>query len=235
MGQRAGKSIEWASHTWNPVKGRCPNSENCEYCYMHELYRRFKRLDHEPRLDEKDLEWKAPRGAFVFVGSRLDLFLTDFDWIRRVIMRAFEQPGSIFAFLTKFPLKYQNFDFPPNAILGTTYDGLTQTKSNVGLLRTFAPRYCPIFVSFGPLMGQPPKGIVSWNREAFVDWIIVEADSRRGAEKPPDTWAESLINEARECKIPIWLKDNYKYRGSSIKERPRVTECLSVERRRRCG
>ena len=38
-----------------------------------------------------------------------------------------------------------------------------------------------------------------------------------GRPKPPDAWASELIDNARECEIPVFVKDNYGYR-EEIKE-----------------
>lgn len=225
MGKRAGKSIEWATHTWNPVKGRCLKDPACEYCYMQEFFRRFPRLDHEPRLSEAELRWKAPKGALVFVGSSLDLFHPRMPrgWVLRTIQCAAEQPHAVFAFLTKFPSYYFSFRFPQNVMLGTTFDGLTETQTNIEQLETACLGCRPLFVSFEPLIRPLPVDIER------LDWIIIGADSRRGAKKAPDDWARELMRQAEAAGIPVWLKDNYRYAGEVPKQRPALRQYLCVE------
>ena len=98
MSQRT--TIEWATHTWNPVTGCTKVSQGCKHCYAERLAKRFSRrgilpgtdsegnavewdtcespngpdfqvLLHPERLDEP-LHWRKPRR--VFVCSMSDLF-----------------------------------------------------------------------------------------------------------------------------------------------------------------
>jgi len=55
----------------------------------------------------------------------------------------------------------------------------------------------------------------------YLDWIIIGADSTRGAKKPPQKWADWLIETAMEYNIPVFIKDNYGY-PEIIKEFPKV-------------
>ena len=98
MSQRT--TIEWATHTWNPVTGCTKVSQGCKHCYAERMAKRFSRrgilpgtdsegnavewdtcespngpdfqvLLHPERLDEP-LHWRKPRR--VFVCSMSDLF-----------------------------------------------------------------------------------------------------------------------------------------------------------------
>lgn len=87
MSQRT--TIEWATHTWNPVTGCTKVSAGCTHCYAERMASRFTRqgwnpkanageivrdfrvLLHPERLDEP-LHWRKPRR--VFVCSMSDLF-----------------------------------------------------------------------------------------------------------------------------------------------------------------
>ena len=62
-----GNMYEWVTHTWNPIKGKCPH--DCSYCYM-------KRWGEQKplRLDEKELRTDLGNGNFIFVGSSTDIF-----------------------------------------------------------------------------------------------------------------------------------------------------------------
>jgi len=73
------------------------------------------------------------------------------------------------------------------------------------------------FVSFEPLIESP---MISFNLFSELDWIIIGADSSRGAKKPPKQWADFLIKTARDLSIPVWVKDNYGY-PEVIKEFPK--------------
>ena len=62
-----GNMYDWVTHTWNPIKGKCPH--DCSYCYM-------KRWGEQKplRLDEKELKTNLGSGNFIFVGSSTDIF-----------------------------------------------------------------------------------------------------------------------------------------------------------------
>jgi hypothetical protein len=62
-----GNMYDWVTHTWNPIKGKCPH--DCSYCYM-------KRWGEQKplRLDEKELKTDLGSGNFIFVGSSTDMF-----------------------------------------------------------------------------------------------------------------------------------------------------------------
>ena len=211
-----GNSIEWGK-PWNPVKGLCPHSDRCYYCYMKNFYKRFN-MNPELRLDEKTLA-HVPKGDRIFVCSNLDLFAEAIpaEWIQAILDRidqAFAQFSDRdiesydlnFMFLTKNPMRYKEFNFNNHFMrkhLGVTWDGLAFTAENINILRNYGDNK---FVSFEPLLaspeGQSLKGI---------DWIIIGADSRKGQPKPPKAWADYLIQEARELGIPVFVKSNYGY------------------------
>jgi protein gp37 len=120
-------------------------------------------------------------------------------------------PKHTFQFLTKNPKRYVEFELPQNAWYGTTDDGTGRTRNNIYELTDISHR--TIFVSFEPLL--------TWVDffDPLVDWIIIGANSNRGAKKPPIAWADSLIIHAQLFDIPIWVKDNYNY-PQKIKEFP---------------
>jgi hypothetical protein len=66
-----GNMYEFITHTWNPIKGKCPH--DCSYCYM-------KRWGHlkPPRLVESEFNTDLGSGNFIFVGSSCDM------WAERV-------------------------------------------------------------------------------------------------------------------------------------------------------
>ena len=213
-----GKSIEWGK-SWNPVKGLCPHSSICEYCYMAGFHKRFS-MDPTLRLDEKALA-HVPKGDRIFVCSNLDLFADAIPegWIYNVIISIHDHHdwGQEFFFLTKNPKRYANdfkYQICPYMWLGTTWDGLPFTHDNVRILYSNGVPESGWFVSFEPLLSSPEKVDIS-----SADWIIIGADSRRGQPKPPKEWADCLIEQARELQIPVFVKSNYGY-PETIQEFP---------------
>lgn len=210
MAQKQGEGkIDWTDWTWNPIKGKC--GYNCEYCYMHDIRKRFK-LKEELRLDEKELEWNPPKMSKVFVCSSLDIMHRDIPdlWIDRVIGAIEENPDCIYQVLSKNPPRLDVYEWPSNAWLGATFDGLELTMENVVNLAQLDHSGVK-FISFEPLLSYPTFEVdadMLWAWEK-IDWMIIGADSRRGAKKPPFEWAARLMEMARETDTAVWVKDNY--------------------------
>jgi len=123
-------------------------------------------------------------------------------------------PWHTYLFLTKNPKRYGDFRAIENGWYGTTVDGTERTEKN----RRDLVYYSQVgmagrFISFEPLLAPVEPDLFG------IQWIIIGADSTRGAVKPPDKWADRLIELAREENIPVWVKDNYKYQVQ-IKEKP---------------
>jgi len=201
--------IDWTDWTWNPVSG-CKHG--CSYCYMH----RIPGFDMTPRFHEAKLkEIDSLKGsAKVFVVSSGDLFG---DWVPREWVEAVREvikahPEHIFQLLTKNPKRYTEFNWSDyqNVWLGTTIDK-SDRASNVSYLKACSGKLK--FVSFEPLLEEPEVDLTG------LDWIIIGADSNKGAKKPLIIWAENLIRQARKLGIPVWIKDNYRY-PERIKEFP---------------
>lgn len=211
------KAIDYLDWTWNPVKGKC--LFNCQYCYMKPLFKRFK-WDETLRIDINEMLWVPRKPSRIGVCYNLDLFHPKVPkyWVKEVISVAWTNPQNTYLFLTKFPPAYGEFRFPENAWLGTTWDGLKLTEGNAEILDARRPLEdtCK-FVSFEPLLAKPNFTL---SQVPGIDWIIIGADSTRGAKKPPMEWATELIDQARDINIPVWVKDNYGY-PENIKELPK--------------
>ena len=205
--------IGWCERTWNPIKGMCPHDckdpQGESYCYARAIYKRFK-LDPTIRLDKKTLNCGMPKKpSRIFVCSTIDIFAKEIpdEWIKRIIDVAKKNPQHVFQFLTKKPGRYVKFRFPENCWLGTTWDGLPFTKRSATDLIWGADMDRTRFISFEPLLSEPTSGVLYANK--YLHWIIIGADSRRGAKKPPREWADMLIEAAREYNVPVWVKSNY--------------------------
>lgn len=218
--QGSGK-IDWTDWTWNPISG-CKHG--CPYCYMLRMEKRFSGI-MDPKFRPEYIERfkhvrKVKSGDKIFVGSSGDMWgdwVPD-EWISAVLETTESRPDVIFQFLTKNPREYSHwnlFDFP-NCWFGATDDG-TRHHNITNLLSTVT-HYNIRFVSFEPLLYRPQ--IIRRQMEQ-LDWIIIGADSTRGAEKPPKAWADELIKLAHYCNTAVWVKDNYGY-PETIKEFPSV-------------
>jgi len=200
---------------------------------MERLYASFPDLRHPIRVNEKEMHWSPQKPMIMFAFSRIEFLHPDMrrDWQEAAIVQMAKNPHATYVILTKFPWNYPNFDWPANCWLGTTVDGLPHTADNVYHLLKAVPESYLRFVSWEPLLKEPgPFWILPFpplsSDNAYIpdqygqlDWAIIGANSNEGAAKPPDRWADILINPCRQMKIPVLVKSNYRY-SKRIKEMP---------------
>jgi len=217
MLNKQGKNkIDWCNYSWNPIAG-CLHA--CNYCYLLRMEKRFKGFmqpKFRPHYLADPLGLKKP--SRIFVGSSGDgwgEWVNSF-WIEDVLNACVLAHWHIFLFLTKNPKRYIEFEPIMNAWYGTTDDGTERTKNNIRDL-VYSVQVPPMgrFVSFEPLLKPVEPNLFG------IQWIIIGANSNKGAKKPPDEWADRLIELAREQKVAVWMKDNYKYK-KRIKEFPNI-------------
>ncbi|WP_022667877.1 DUF5131 family protein [Desulfospira joergensenii] len=210
--------IDYCDFTYNPISGRCQH--NCPYCYMQGFWKRYPAMA-ELQIKEKHLQSNFPKKpAVIFTGSSTDMFgdwVPD-EWIQRVLDKVRENPRHTFLFLTKNPERYADFSLMGlnNCWFGTTVDGTERTADNRHKLVWATSAYCGInrFLSFEPLLGPVESDLFG------IKWIIIGANSNRGAKKTPMEWAYTLFKTAKNKGAKVWVKDNYGY-PERIKEFPK--------------
>lgn len=215
LNKQTPQKIDWTDYTWNPIGG-CRHG--CDYCYMLRMAKRFPGV-MEPAFRESYLgdPYKIKKPSKFFIGSSGDIWgdWVPAEWIFKVLKVIKDNPQHIFQFLTKNPMRYQWFNpVLKNAWYGTTVDGTERTKNNLCELKIFTYGVRTLFVSFEPLL-EPIDPDLS-----HIDWVIIGANSNRGAEKPPNYWAKRIIECARQWDCAVWVKDNYNY-PQIIKEFPK--------------
>jgi protein gp37 len=208
MNKQGPGKIDWTDYTWNPISG-CYHG--CPYCYVAAMARRFKTSQMEPRFHVGRLSepFKLKYTSKVFAGSSGDMWgvwVPD-EQILSVMACVESNPQHTFQFLTKNPDRFAQFRLPKNGWYGTTVDGTHRTGLNLASLLA-AVRDRVRFVSFEPLLHRVD---IPLRMIAEIDWMIIGANSQRGAVKPPDIWADHLIEQARAAGAAVWVKDNYQY------------------------
>jgi protein gp37 len=207
-------SIEWAPNSWNPVRG-CEH--DCTYCFARDIVT-MRDPDGDafkPKLWPWRLAMPAatplpaatdPGARNVFTCSLADLFgrWVPREWIEAVLAEVWSNPQWTFLFLTKFPLRLAEFEFPPNAWVGTTVDA--QARVAVAEKAMAQVKAAHRFLSCEPMLER-----LTFSRPELFDWCIIGGASKstRTPEfRPPAEWVLHLLDQADAAGWRVYLKTN---------------------------
>lgn len=221
MREQRGNMYSWVTHTWNPVKGKCPHE--CNYCYM----RRFPQK--ELRLVDSDFI-DLGKGNTIFVCSGTDLFANTVPivWISKVLEWTRKYPNNTYLFQTKNPNYFHVFlkkAFPPNTILGTT---LETNKQN--LIKSKAPSLIKRAIELTDLRNLGFKTVVSiepimdFDLKEFIDlikpinpaFVSIGADSKNNSLVEPTYEKIKELEKRLKAFTKVKLKDNLKRLGGLV-------------------
>jgi protein gp37 len=219
--QNDNENIEWALWSWNPVSG-CLH--NCPYCYARDIANRFYDQKFAPSLWPARLA--APQNTSfpeakiveetnavrqlglrnVFTCSMADLFgrWVPKEWIDAVLAAAAAAPRWNFLFLTKFPTRLAEFEFPPNAWVGTSVDCQARVKNAEKAFRK-------VKASVKWLSCEPLIEALHFTDIGAFDWIVLggASESTQTPEwKPPRAWVQTIEAEAEKAGVKVYEKTN---------------------------
>jgi protein gp37 len=166
----------------------------------------------------------------VFVCSMADLFgrWVPAEWVEAVLREVREAPQWNFLFLTKFPIRMAEFDFPDNAWVGTTVDCQARVANAEKAFRKVKAGVK--WLSCEPLI-EPLK----FKDLAAFHWVVLGGASRSARTpewRPPLSWVVALEEQARKAGVPFYEKDNlfrdplHGYPGRPAEEPTRAPEAL---------
>jgi protein gp37 len=213
----AERAIEWAIWSRNVVTG-CEHT--CPYCYARDIANRLFSYGFEPAFHPDRLH--SPRNVRVpveaggighkniFSDSMADLFgkWVPQEWIDAELAVARECPQWNFLYLTKFPQRMAQQDWPPNAWVGTSVDGQARARTAERVFQHV--RAGVRWLSCEPLLER-----VTFSTLEGFDWIVVggaTSSSQTPAFTPPAEWVEHLIAQANAAGCRVYLKRNLDYR-----------------------
>jgi len=235
--KQEGESIDWAKWSWNPVTG-CLH--NCPYCYARDIAERFYPQKFAPTLhvDRLFAPYQTPVPAIaandtshknVFVCSMADLFgqWVPREWIEAVLAVVRDNSSWNFLFLTKFPIRMAEFEYPDNAWLGTTVDLQARVKNAERAMRDV--KASVKWLSIEPLL-EPLK----FEDLSAFQWMVIggaSASSQTPEWRPPRRWLWDLTFRAQDAGCLVYHKTNLPDRlkqfpsdADSTKELQRVPE-----------
>lgn len=199
---------EWITHTWNPLKGKCPHE--CIYCYVKSIAKRWGKPQGDLRLDKKDVNTQLGSGKKIFVGSSTDMWAEciPHEWIDQILFQCRCFRGNEYLFQTKNPLKFipYTYKFPSYSILGITlesdidHSGITKApwpeirSLAFMVLRDFCIKERPdmkFMLSIEPVMNFDLEEFFLMIKHLNPDFVSIGADSKKSGLPEPDT--EKLI------------------------------------------
>lgn len=209
-----GNMYPFVSHTWNPIRGRCPHQ--CSYCYM----KRYKVGDL--RLVFKELQTNLGSKNFIFVGSSTDMFSESVyhNWIHYVLEHCRKYPENLYLFQSKNPGRFKEFvdHFPPNqaTVLGTTIEtNIAHLTAEYSTTIPPGERVTHMMdlaftkmISIEPILEFDLKTMVDWIRMLAPDFVAIGADSKGwNLEEPPAEKVLMLISQLKEI-TKVKIKKN---------------------------
>lgn len=213
---RTNENVDWAWWTWNPVTG-CLHG--CPYCYARELAYRFYPQKFEPTFHADRLPAPRntsvpkdadPRARRVFTCSMADLFgkWVPQEWIEAVFDRVRDNPQWEFLFLTKFPQRLAELEWPDNAWVGTSVD----RQHRVAIAEK---AFAGVKAGVRWLSVEPMLEPLTFTSLEMFDWIVIGAQSATNqpdghvdAFTPPLAWVARLIDQAAHAGCKVFVKDN---------------------------
>jgi len=175
---------------------------------------------HRDRMEEPYHRLKPAR---IFTCSMGDLFdpLVPRDWIEDIFQVMDGCSRHTFQLLTKRYYGLLSFHYPQNLWLGVTQDCLSTDPDAIRALKLTDARVK--FVSFEPLLGPMPRddGADVSMLLYGIDWVIIGAQTGIGAKQPRKEWIASILLEASEYEIPIFVKNNVHWIGERPQDYPK--------------
>jgi protein gp37/ParB-like chromosome segregation protein Spo0J len=212
------ENIDWAKWSWNPVTG-CLH--NCDYCYARDIAERFFAQKFVPSFLPSRLH--APRNTRVpdaaadqigwrnvFTCSMADLFgkWVPQEWIDAVFDEVRGSPQWNFLFLTKFPRRLAELDWPDNAWCGASVDRQHRVADTEAAFRG-------VKAGVKWLSCEPMLERLTFTSLEMFDWVVIGAASKSTQTpefQPPWEWVEHLLSQARAAGCRVYIKPNLRSR-----------------------
>ena len=166
----------------------------------------FQPTFHRYKLDEPG-NWKTPKSIFVCSMADLCGDWVPLEWIQAVFDACKRVPRHNYIFLTKNPGRY----------VSLMQLGVLPTESNFWYGSTattpdttfFFCKAVNTFISIEPI--HAPFSDLG-NKDCFVDWVIVGAETgrRKGKIIPKKRWIDELAANCDRCNTPIFMKESLK-------------------------
>jgi len=208
MNKQTGNMYAFVTHTWNPIRGKCPH--DCSYCYMKVFN------VGEFRFVPEELNTNLGDGNFIFVGSSTDMWVRQAQsfWLDQILTHC-QQYNNRYLFQSKMPERFSGFVFPDNTILGTTletnrlYDDGISKAPPVGHRVTWMKELIlPKMISIEPIMDFDLDYFIDWIQQIAPEFVSIGADSKgHKLPEPNSDKVQTLVEELQKI-TTVKVKDN---------------------------
>lgn len=209
---------DWAGWVFNPIVGCKQGCEECVYQEVAEsIYENFDPQFFPERLSAIQ-NTKIPRGSVspstrnVLVCEMGDMLNPDVpnEWIEQTVEAMFDAPQWNFVIRTKFPERFNDFNWPDNTWLGARVTNQSEADKAGTEFSNKRYRDHTIFISCYPLREEV---VFKPNTLSNVNWVIIGATTATDkvkASQPEWRWVESLFIQARQSECKIYFMKNMK-------------------------
>ena len=228
--------IQWTTFTWNPWHGCTKVSPGCKFCYMYRDKDRYG-LDPSVVVRSSDKVFNKPLhindSVMIFTCSWSDFFIEEADgWREKAWEIIKKTPHITYQILTKRPERI-HLCLPKD--WGSGYDnvwmGISAEDQNNYSKRLLALINTPAkvrFISAEPLLSPIKLNLDSFYMEKamfvkeLIHWVIVGGESGNDTGKYlyrecSIKWIESIVEECRASKVPVFVKQLGTHLAKSMK------------------
>lgn len=210
LNKQNGNMYSFVTHTWNPVKGKCPH--DCIYCYMKVFPQKDLRITN-------DIDDSLGENKYIFVGSSTDMWCKDVPdyWIDSVLERCRTFQRNTYLFQSKNPARFEDWveSFPTTTVLATTIessrcccDFTPQAPCISERLVAFKKLPFRKTITIEPIMDFDLKAMVANIRDINPEFVSIGADSKNHKlPEPPAEKVKLLISELSQF-TKVKQKDN---------------------------
>ena len=206
---------DWAGWVLNPIIG-C--NQGCDDCIYYDLtmdvYGNFDPQFFPERLsaitNTKVPGSITPKSRNVLLCEMGDMMNPGVEdtWIEQTVEALFDAPQWNFIVRTKFPERYDRFNWPENTWLGAVVTNQEQANHAGEVFANKRYRGHTMFLSCYPLLGDV---VFNHNTLTNVSWILVGAPittSKLTAIQPEWNWLENILLKAREHDCKVYFMNN---------------------------
>jgi len=226
-----GNMYDWVTHTHSHLGGQCTNQ--CDYCYVQAMERRFNSGKYAGKLrlldNELNVAYNQRGGLFskprtIFVEHCNDLCCDGVadKWIYEILQHCIQYPIHHYVFQTRNPERLLGFELPQRCTVGTTietddadlllkHSKAPPPKYRASGLRELGKNGIRTFLTIEPIVQFDLDAFVNLVKQAKPLFVNIGADSKNsGLPEPTQSDVLALATRIQALLIEVHTKSNLK-------------------------